>query len=123
MKQKKKTEAKGLKKGDKKAALYSAIKDGAKSGLLADALYKHVLSVEPDAAGKAIVKAALLALSDPDLTDRSVLDAIYDLAIKHRLAEVSAADAADEAAELNDNKKEPPEVSKKKPSKKAPKAV
>lgn len=123
MKQKKKTDAKGIKKGDKKAALSRAIREGAKSGLLADALYHHVLSVVPDAGGKAIVNSALLALSEPDITERNVLDAIYDLAIKHRLAQVTVANAVDAAAEVNDNKKEPALVSKKKASKKAQKAA
>ncbi|HTM83205.1 hypothetical protein [Asticcacaulis sp.] len=123
MKKKKKTEAKGIKKSDKKLALYGAIKDGAQSGLPADALYQHVLSAVPGAGGKAIVKAALLVLSDPELTDRRVLDVIYDLAIKHRLAEVAAADAAEAAPEVNDNGDEAAVASKKKTSKKAQKAA
>ncbi|ESQ83226.1 hypothetical protein AEAC466_13320 [Asticcacaulis sp. AC466] len=87
MSDKKKSEPKGLKKGAKKVAVYDALKEGAAKGLTGDALYAHVQSACPEAGSKIIVKAAFLTLSDPEIKDRATLDALYDLAIKHRLVE------------------------------------
>jgi hypothetical protein len=65
--------------------IYEALIDGAQTGLTDSALYRHVLDECPKASSKKIVKASLLALSDPDLKDANILQVIYALAIKHRL--------------------------------------
>jgi hypothetical protein len=70
---------------DKKKHIYAALVDGATAGLRDDALYQFVLDQCPRATSQKIVRASLLALSDPALSDRSVLHVIYALAIKHRL--------------------------------------
>ena len=72
--------------GDKKKQIYSALVEGAATGLSDDALYGFVLKQCPKASSKKIVHASLLALTDPDLKDRDILNAIYALAIKHRLS-------------------------------------
>ena len=73
--------------GDKKK-IYAALVDGATKGLSDDALYSFVLEQCPDTSNKKIVRASLLALSDPDLLDRNILNVIYALAIQHRLTDV-----------------------------------
>ena len=78
---------------DKFKKIYEAIVDGAEDGLTGTALFKHVLSECPNATSKKIVKASLLALTDPEMKDEKVLRVIYDLAIKHRLDAVSENDA------------------------------
>ncbi|WOS64537.1 hypothetical protein [Sinorhizobium fredii] len=56
--------------------------------MAAKALYDFVLKRCPKISSKKLVRASLLALTDPDLKDRNVLSTIYALAIKHRLDEV-----------------------------------
>jgi len=80
---------------EKKKAVYAALLDGATSGLTDDRLYAFVLERCPGTSSKRIVRASLLALSDPNLRDRNILSVIYALAIKHRLEEGSLEDAAD----------------------------
>ncbi|MDB5522431.1 MAG: hypothetical protein JWM58_194 [Rhizobium sp.] len=70
---------------DKIKKVYDALIDGAEAGLSDNALFKHVLEECPKASSKKIVKASLLALSDPNLKDANILHVIYALAIKHRL--------------------------------------
>ncbi|WP_454856213.1 hypothetical protein [Rhizobium binxianense] len=70
-----------------KKRVYEALVDGAMEGLTDDALYEFVLLRCPKATSKKIVRASLLALTDPHLMDRNILDVIYALAIKHRLDE------------------------------------
>ena len=65
--------------------IYHALIDGAQAGLADEKLFRHVLEKCPKATSKKIVRASLLALSDPDVKDKSILDVIYALAIKHRL--------------------------------------
>jgi len=77
---------------DKIQKIYDALLDGAQAGLTDKALFKHVLSEYPKASSKKIVKASLLALSDPDVKDANILNVIYALAIKHRLDPVSKDD-------------------------------
>ncbi|QND44348.1 hypothetical protein HB780_00585 (plasmid) [Rhizobium lusitanum] len=60
------------------------------------ALYEFVVKRCPKTSSKKIVRAALLALTDPDVTDRTVLDTIYALAIKHRMDEIGQGDVSDE---------------------------
>ena len=82
--------------GEKRKKIYEALVDGATEGLSGNALYEFVLKRCPKTSSKKIVRASLLALTDPHLTDRNVLDTIYALAIKHRMDEVRVADDHDE---------------------------
>jgi hypothetical protein len=75
--------------------IYEALIEGAETGLSGDELFKHVTSHCPNASSKKIVKASLLALSDPDLKDANILQVVYALAIKHRLDPVSKGDLED----------------------------
>ncbi|MCQ4628770.1 MULTISPECIES: hypothetical protein [Shinella] len=75
--------------------IYEALIEGAETGLSGDELFKHVASHCPNASSKKIVKASLLALSDPDLKDANILQVVYALAIKHRLDPVSKGDLED----------------------------
>lgn len=77
---------------DKFKKIYKSLVSGAREGLADRALFQHVLVKNPKATSKKIVKASLLALTDPDLKDPAALHAIYALAIKHRVDPVSAAD-------------------------------
>ena len=70
---------------DKHKKIYHALVDGATEGLSGQKLYDYVVGEVPKTSSKKIVRAALLALTDPDVTERHVLDVIYALAIKHRL--------------------------------------
>ena len=65
--------------------MYDALVEGAYEGLSDVDLYNYVLARCPKATSKRLVRAALLALSDPEVDDRNVLNVIYALAIKHRL--------------------------------------
>ena len=71
--------------GDRKRKIYSTVIDGAKEGLAVDALFSYIKDKHPKASSKKIVRASFLALSDPDLRDRNILNTIYGMAIKHRL--------------------------------------
>ena len=70
---------------DKTKKIYHALVEGAQAGLSDTALYQHAMAECHKATSKKIVKASLLALSDPDLKDPTILHTIYALAIKHRL--------------------------------------
>jgi len=65
--------------------IYDALVEGAYQGLSDIDLHDHVFEHCPKATSKQLVRAALLALSDPEIQDRNVLNVIYALAIKHRL--------------------------------------
>jgi hypothetical protein len=82
-----------------KKRVYEALVDGAMEGLVGDALYNFVRERCPKASSKKIVRASLLALTDPHLKDRNILDVIYALAIKHRLDDTTVEDEQDEEAE------------------------
>jgi hypothetical protein len=73
--------------GEKKK-IYHALVDGATAGLSDKALYDFVQKQCGKTGSKKIVRASLLALSDPDLRDGNILNTIYALAIKHRLDDV-----------------------------------
>lgn len=75
--------------------IYDALIEGAERGLVDDALYRHVLEECPKASSKRIVKASLLALSDPDVKNAEILRVVYALAIKHRLDPVTESDFED----------------------------
>jgi hypothetical protein len=82
---------------EKRKRVYEAILDGATEGLTGTALYSFILERCPKATSKKIVRASLLALTDPHVTDRNVLETIYALAIRHRMDEVGVeADPDDE---------------------------
>jgi hypothetical protein len=76
---------KGSLVGDTKKKIYEYLVEGATAGLTDGALYDSVKKKVPKANSKRIVRAGFLALSDPRLTDRTILNVIYALAIKHRL--------------------------------------
>ncbi|MBB3593833.1 hypothetical protein FHX08_004236 [Rhizobium sp. BK529] len=82
-----------------KKRVYEALVDGAMEGLVGDALYDFVRKRCPKASSKKIVRASLLALTDPHLRDRNILDVIYALAIKHRLDGAMVEDEQNEEAE------------------------
>jgi hypothetical protein len=82
-----------------KKRVYEALVDGAMEGLVGDALYDFVRKRCPKASSKKIVRASLLALTDPHLRDRNILDVIYALATKHRLDDSTVEDEHDEEAE------------------------
>ncbi len=87
--------------GIKRAA--SAIALPRRPKVLSDKIpYEFVARKCPKTSSKKIVGAALLALTDPDVTDRHVLDTIYALAIEHRMDEIGHGDPGDE----QDNKSE-----------------
>lgn len=65
--------------------IYEALVEGAYQGLSDVELHDYVVLHCPKATSKRLVRAALLALSDPEIQDRNVLNVIYALAIKHRL--------------------------------------
>ncbi|MCV9947449.1 hypothetical protein [Rhizobium sp. BT-175] len=74
--------------GEKRKKIYEALVDGATDGHSGNTLYDFVQKRCPKTSGKKIVRASLLALTDPHVTNRNVLDVIYALAIKHRMDEV-----------------------------------
>jgi len=82
--------------GDTKKKIYEHLIEGATSGLIDDALYTFIVKKVPKANSKRIVRAGFLALSDPALTDRNILNVIYALAIKHRLAADTLEEDADD---------------------------
>ncbi|WP_413990881.1 hypothetical protein ACMDCR_01825 [Labrys okinawensis] len=88
--------------GDAKKKIYDYLIEGATSGLTDDALYSFIVKKVPKANSKRIARAGFLALSDPTLTDRTVLNVIYALAIKHRLG----GDALEEEGEGGDSSTE-----------------
>ena len=81
---------------DKIKKIYEALIDGAQAGLSDSALFKHVVAECPKATSKKIVKASLLALTDPEVKDANILQVVYALAIKHRLDPAHAHDAEEE---------------------------
>ncbi len=72
--------------GKKLNKVYEALVGGAADGLTGRELYAHVVDQCPKTSSKRIVKASLFALSDPDVKERGLLEAIYALAIDYRLS-------------------------------------
>ncbi|MGJ4858275.1 hypothetical protein AB4037_05770 [Labrys sp. KB_33_2] len=89
--------------GDTKKKIYEYLIEGATSGLTDEELHAYIVGRVSKANSKRIARAGFLALSDPELTDRNVLNTIYALAIKHRLAG-SGAEEAEEASEESSGK-------------------
>lgn len=100
-----------LVQSDKLKKIYTALVNGAETGLTDKALYKYVVEHCPKATSKKIVKASLLALTDRDLKNEQLLRVIYDLAIKHRLDPVT-----DDDLEEDDTARAPTLKSKRKAS-------
>ena len=84
---------------EKRKKIYHALVDGATEGLSDKALYGFVVGRCPKASSRKIVRAALMALTDPDVTDRNVLNTIYALAIKHRMDEMGQGDLDEDETE------------------------
>jgi len=80
--------------GEKRKKVYEALVEGATQGHSDRSLYDFVRSRCPKTSSKKLVRASLLALTDPDLKDRNILS--YALAIKHRLDEVRVDEIDDE---------------------------
>ncbi|MFA1677382.1 hypothetical protein [Rhizobium mongolense] len=72
--------------GKKLNKVYDALVNGAADGLVGEELYAYVTEKCPKTSSKRVVKASLFALSDPDVKDRAVLEAIYALAIRYRFS-------------------------------------
>jgi hypothetical protein len=87
-----------------KKKIYQALLEGASKGLSDAELYAFVKEETPKATSKKIVRASLLALTDPDVRDANILHVIYALAIKHRLDPVTDDDGEDEAKPKKDKK-------------------
>jgi hypothetical protein len=78
--------------GKKLERVYQALLTGASDGLKDDKPFEYVRHQCPFASSKRIVKASLPALTDPDVKDRNVLNAVYALAIKYRLQDLGVED-------------------------------
>lgn len=91
----------GQRMGEKRKKIYEALVDGATEGHSGSDLYNFVQKRCPKTSGKKIVRASLLALTDPHVTDRNVLDVIYALAIKHRMDEVRPGEDQDDDDDVN----------------------
>ena len=70
---------------DKHQKIYNALIGGAQAGLAGEKLFRLVLEKCPKTTSKKIVRASLMALSDPDVKDKKILEVVCALAIKHRL--------------------------------------
>lgn len=92
---------------EKRKKIYHALVEGATEGKSDKGLYAFVVERCPKASSKKIVRAALLALTDPDVTDRNVLNTIYALAIKHRMDEIGQGDLDDDEKENEDREPAP----------------
>lgn len=74
--------------GKKLDRVYAALIDGASDGLTDEDLFEHVRKECPKTSSKRVVRASLLALTDPKLKERDILNTIYALAIKYRLQDL-----------------------------------
>lgn len=78
--------------GKKLNRVYNALIEGAADGRTGAGLHDFVTEKCPKTSSKRLVKASLMALTDPDVRERYVLEAIYDLAIKYRLSSLGIED-------------------------------
>lgn len=78
--------------GKKLNRVYNALIEGAADGRTGTDLHDFVTEKCPKTSSKRSVKASLMALTDPDVRERYVLEAIYDLAIKYRLSSLGVED-------------------------------
>lgn len=72
--------------GEKKK-IYASMVDGATAGHSDKDLLTYITDRRPDASEKKIVRAAMLAMEDPGLVDRNVLNTILALAVKTKLGD------------------------------------
>jgi hypothetical protein len=86
--------------GKKREKVYEALLDGATAGHSGKQLHDFVEKRFPKASSKRIVRASLLALKDPHLKDRNILDAIYALAINERIGDIDRAANHDDQGAL-----------------------
>jgi hypothetical protein len=86
--------------GKKREKVYEALLDGATAGHAGKQLHDFVEKRFPKTSSKRIVRASLLALRDPHLKDRNILDTIYTLAINERLGDVGRDDNHDDQEAL-----------------------
>jgi len=70
--------------GDRKK-IERAILEGVTDGLSGKKLLEHVTKVAPNASPKKVSKVAFHLLTDTSLTDRTILNTVYALALEHRL--------------------------------------
>jgi hypothetical protein len=102
---------------EKRKKIYEALIAGATEGLTDQPLDDFVAKRCPKATSKKIVRASLLALVDPDVTNEHVLGAIYALAIKHRMTEIgrdnAKGDSEGKGTELSPTPDRPKEKSSK----------
>ncbi len=105
------TSGKGKPKAGRAERIYAALVAGAKDGLAGETLDAHVCGLEPDVTGKRVLKACLRAFGDAALTDKSVLDAVYAVYLRHRLpvvatiAEPTEVEIAEDGAKKKRGKK------------------
>lgn len=59
--------------GEKRKRVYEALVDGATEGLSGDRLFSFIRERCPKVTSKKLVRAALLALTDKDITDKIFL--------------------------------------------------
>lgn len=78
--------------GKKRKRIYEAILTGATQGLSGSALYDFTVERCPKVASRKIVRASMLALSDPKVSDSNILRKISALAIEQRIKELGVAD-------------------------------
>ena len=69
--------------GEKKKIREALVK-GARKGLRGEKLYEHVVATVPGVRTSKIVKSAFYCLTDPEITNRQILNVIYDVAIRYR---------------------------------------
>ena len=71
-------------------------------------MYQYIIDNAPKTSAKRVVKASLLALSDPAIRDRDVLEAVYALAISYRLSSLGV---EDDPEKVDDEDVHPPKLS------------
>ncbi|WP_199566050.1 hypothetical protein [Ensifer sp. M14] len=77
--------------GKKRRRMYEVILAGATEGLSGSELYDFTVERCPKAASGKIIRASMLAFSDPKVDDSNILQTISALAIAQRLRELGAA--------------------------------
>ena len=70
---------------DRWKQIQAALLKGASAGLGEVALYEFVLKHCPAVSREKIVRNALALITNPDIDDRHILDALYALVIMYRL--------------------------------------
>jgi hypothetical protein len=92
--------------GKKRTRIYEAILTGATDGLSGTALYDFTVERCPKAASGKIVRAAMLALSDPKLTDSNILQTISSFAVEQRIKELGVKAKASPRGKLRKNRRD-----------------